>query len=287
MSDIGLFLDKVYEAYHHPRFISSDPLELVYNYEDERDREIAAFICAIFAYGQVKQIKRFLERFLALLGSEPYKFLLGLRSTDSIDTTALYYRFQTSKDVLLLTATLARIVQEYGSLDEAFACSSTDVKLLKLKLSAFARFFKETSHKVAEKHGIKNSKYFDFLVSDPADGSGCKRMNLFLRWVVRKDAVDLGLWKSLSPADLIIPLDVHIARTTRALGLAKRKNPSWLMAEEISDKLREICPHDPIKYDFSLSRLGIMKLCPPNPSPSHCSPCDLNGICLMCLSGRK
>jgi len=285
MSDIGLFLDKVYEAYHHPRFISSDPLELVYNYENGRNREIAAFICAIFAYGQVKQIKSFLKRFLALLGSEPYQFLLDFRPTDNIDTAKLYYRFQTSRDILLLITTLSYILKEYGSLDEAFIRNGEAP--LKHKLSMFARFFRETGCKLAEKHGINNSKYFNFLVTDPDDGSGCKRMNLFLRWVVRSDAVDLGLWKSLSPADLIIPLDVHIARITRALGLTKRKNSGWLMAEEISENLREICPHDPIKYDFSLSRLGIMKLCPPNPNPSYCSPCDLNGICSMCLRDGK
>jgi len=276
-TNIENFLDNVYEKYHKRCFLPSDPLHFVYRYEDDKDREIAAFICAIFAYGQVKQIKKFLDSFLSILGKSPYEYFINFKCGDGEKFKGLYYRFQDSNDILLLALTLSKILKEHGSLEAAFA-SETNI-VMRERISKFSKYFKKLSKDLAEDNNLKKGKYFNFLTPDPEDGSGCKRLNMFLRWVVRNDDIDLGIWKKVLPSDLIIPLDVHVGRIVKKIGITNRKNTGWRTAEEVSENLRKICPNDPIKYDFSLCRLGILKVCPANPSLENCHFCSLSELC--------
>jgi uncharacterized protein (TIGR02757 family) len=125
------------------------------------------------------------------------------------------------------------------------------------------------------------------FLADPADGSGCKRLNLFLRWMVRKSYPDLGIWDEIDPARLIIPLDTHVARLGRRLELTRRGSPGWKMAEEITQSLKCFDPSDPVKYDFALCHTGMQRSCPPDPGPETCRPCPLIRKCILSGGGGR
>ncbi len=279
------FLQAVYKKYHHNHFLPSDPLCLVHDYQENRDKELIAFLCAIFAYGNVMHIKKFLTRLLNVLGGSPYDFLMELDIESLKDNiSGLYYRFQNNNDVIILILTLSLIIRKNESLEKAFISSyakPTDEFELKEGLSGFVQYIRKTSREVSSLNKISMGEYYNFLFPDPKDGSCCKRLNLFLRWVVRNDNIDLGIWTAISPDKLLMPLDVHLGRIVKSLGLTKKKNSNWSMAEEVTKNLSQICPTDPTKYDFSLCRIGILKTCPTSPKDSSCPECEIEDICMF------
>jgi uncharacterized protein (TIGR02757 family) len=188
---------------------------------------------------------------------KPYEFVKSFDyDKDHSLFESIKHRFYTADDIAVLFHTLRRVYENYGSLKYLFMLYffSTE-EHLKHSISFFS---KNMLHLCAEKKQISNG--LKFMFPDPLKGSACKRTNLFLRWMVRKDSLDLGLWEDIPKNKLVIPVDTHIARIARELKLTKRKNVSWLMAEEITDNLRKYNPKDPVKYDFSLCHIGIRKM---------------------------
>jgi uncharacterized protein (TIGR02757 family) len=241
--------------YHYNCFNTSDfdtdPVQFPRRFSNPTDIEIMAFIAALFSYGKISQINSNLEKFIRISMNKPYEFILNFRPKQKIH---LGHRFYRNEDIKNLFLVLQQILAEYGSLKNFFlrGYSHSD-KNVKNAISNFSI----TTLKLFEKKKIKINHAIKFMFPIPDRGSACKRLNLFLRWMVRKDNIDIGLWNEIPKNKLVIPVDTHIARVSRILQLTKRKNVSWKMAEEITDELKIFDPNDPVKYDFSLCHLSI------------------------------
>jgi uncharacterized protein (TIGR02757 family) len=240
-------LDRLYFSYNRKCFIHPDPLECVYRYEDLRNREIAAVIASAFAFGRVSQILLTLDRVLGIMGPSPYDYLIATnkRSMQN-DFNRFVYRFVRDRHVVDFLAGIKQVIDGFGSLDACFAAGlSRDDETV---VPAMAFFVKQLTGK-----GLDPG----YLVADPLKGSACKRMNLLLRWMVRSDDVDPGGWNGLPKDKLVIPLDTHMHRISLALGLTARKQGNMKTAVDVTRSFGLICPDDPVKYDFALTRFGI------------------------------
>ncbi len=237
----------LYETYNRREYVHPDPLEFLYDYPDLRDREIVGLVSACLAYGNVHQILKTVSEVLRLMG-RPLSFIVHT-PRDSIRSKLkdFRYRFTTGEDLALLLIGIKGVVEEYGSLGECFRAGLADND--ETVLPAMRHFVKELA---SRGQGRPPS-----LLPLPERGSACKRLNLFMRWMVRHDRVDPGGWEGIPPAKLVIPLDVHIMRISSTLGLTQRKQADINTAIEITNAFRAIEPADPVKYDFALSRLGI------------------------------
>nr|QGT50894.1 TIGR02757 family protein [uncultured Elusimicrobia bacterium] len=246
MKKTALFLERIYALYTRPELISPDPLEFLSRYTNPADRELAALLAACFAYGNVKQIIKNINGIFAKMPRGPHAFIT---QTPHAKIKKIFvgfrYRFTGEEELCALLAALRRVIKEHGSLENCFLCYYKEENETVLPaLRAFARELREG----ADLHS---------LIPDPDKNSALKRLNLFLRWMVRQDAVDPGGWTRVSPAKLIVPVDVHMHRIARKLGLTKRNAADITTALEISRAFKKCCPHDPIKYDFCLTRFGI------------------------------
>ncbi|MCF8267436.1 MAG: TIGR02757 family protein [Ignavibacteriales bacterium] len=246
--------------YHYRYFdiskISPDPIEFPMRYKDPRDIEISAFLASVFAYGNVRQINSTLIRLDKIMESGPFNFIENYSSKKNLSVIeGIYHRFYSSEDIDGIFNILHRVYTTYGSLKYLFLLYYFEKdRDIKNSLSFFSASLKNIG-----KNYIKNERLLKFILPDPFSGSACKRMNLFLRWMVRKDHIDFGLWEEVSPAKLIIPVDTHVARISKQIGLTTKNTVSWKMAEEITEKLREINPVDPVKYDFAICHIGMRK----------------------------
>lgn len=252
MENLKKKFDELVKRYETPDFIKSDPVRFLHKYKRFQDIEIAGLVGSVLAYGKREAFLEKLDYIFKIMGSSPYAFCLNF------DKNALNhyfkdfkYRFNTGEDIILLINALNRFYNENENLD-SFVSKKIISSQEKAKQAVSIISDEFTS-------GI-TSKSYCYLFPSPKTGSACKRLNLFLKWMVRKSPVDAGIWKSLEPKDLIIPLDVHVARVSRGLKLTARKSNDWQTAEEITSALREFDPYDPIKYDFALFDIGIEKL---------------------------
>ena len=246
--------------YHYKAFdrssIAPDPLQFLHMFSDRKDIELIGFMASVFAYGNVKQILNTLNEILRISKREPYSYIMNFCAEEEI---TLKHRFYTSNDIKMLFLLLKKIYKHYGSIEKAFMDNYTasDDNIGKT-LSGFTAFMLSIAESLT---GIgKISQGIKFMFPDPLSGSACKRLNLFLRWMVRKDELDFGLWKGIRANQLVIPVDTHIARISRELNLTSRTNISWKMAEEITENLKRYDPVDPVKYDFALCHIGMRKL---------------------------
>ncbi|MHC1738188.1 MAG: TIGR02757 family protein [Ignavibacteriaceae bacterium] len=246
--------------YHYRAFdrsqLSPDPLEYPHRFNNPEEIELAAFIASVFAYGNVRQIGRGLNEILNIMAGEPLRYLTASREEKIRDDFGgLKHRFYTPEDIAALFVALGDMYKDGLSVGWLFGkCYEAVGGELKGGIGGFHKFFLERIGQKGEvTPGIR------FMFPQPERGSACKRINLFLRWMVRKDELDFGLWDFISPSELIIPVDTHIARIARELKLTKLKNVSWKMAEEITDNLRQYDKNDPVKYDFALCHIGIRK----------------------------
>jgi len=247
--------------YHYIVFdrsrLEPDPLQFPHLFEDEKDIEVMAFIASVFAYGNVKQIINSLNKFLLTCENKPYNLIKNYSAEDFQTHLSFIHRFYTSKDINQLFHLLNFVYREYGSLKKLFlSCYRKSDENVKNAITNFSRFFLEKTK--SEFGKISNGMKFMFPL--PEKGSACKRMNLLLRWMVRKDELDFGLWSEIPTSKLIIPVDTHIARICKQLKLTKRKNVSWKMAEEITNNLKKFDPNDPVKYDFAICHIGMRNL---------------------------
>lgn len=247
--------------YHYRAFdktkLKPDPLEFLYLFDNPEDIELIGFIASIFAYGNVRQIENTINNLLKLFDYKPHQFISNFSVKDSIKISGIRHRFYTEDDIKKLFFILNKEINQQRSIKNIFLkgyiFSDSNVKngisnFSNHFLNSFQGTFGEISN------GIK------FMFPLPEKGSACKRMNLFLRWMVRKDDLDLGLWSEIKTNKLVIPVDTHIARICKSLKLTKRKNVSWLMAEEITNNLKKFDKYDPVKYDFAICHIGIRKL---------------------------
>jgi uncharacterized protein (TIGR02757 family) len=265
-------LEKLYAKYSHRVFVPPDPLQFVYRYTDRRDMEIAAFLASALAYGRVRQIERSLTQLLDRMDNAPFEFTSHFDSPARAKLRSFKHRFTTGDDLSDLLALFRRVFYDSGSLESFFALGyhREDTTVLP-SLSRFC-------DALCRMHGGQVPAGLNYLPANPSRGSASKRLNLFLRWMVRGDEVDWGLWKCIDKARLIVPMDVHMGRLCRILGLHDDKTVSLSTALKVTRAFAEREPDDPVKYDFALSRIGIIGGCDGRHQP-RCCLCELSGIC--------
>ena len=244
--------------------ITPDPLELVLRYRDPRDQEVAGLIAAAFAYGRADIIVANVGRVLDRMQPSPFAYLANFdRDRAAADFAGFSHRFHKTPELVGLFDRIAKAIAIHGSLGELFRCcycdEDDDIG------PSLTRFVEALGP--------------DYLLTSPADGSACKRMNLFLRWMVRRTAPDLGIWGFVDPAKLVVPLDTHVHRIATFLGLNNRKTGDWKAAREITDRLAKLDRADPIRYDFAICRLGILDLCSRKRRKENCDVCQLRDVC--------
>jgi uncharacterized protein (TIGR02757 family) len=271
-------LEKLYRKYNHQNLIKPDPLQFIYNYTDKRDMEIAGLLSASLAYGRVEQIQNSLTKLLGIIGKSPYVFVLDFNQNKRNKLRDFKHRFNTGDDISDLLELLKIILKKHDCIEEYFlqGFDKSDENII----PALSKFCDTLIKIHSLKHDGKINHNLEYLLVSPSRGSVCKRMNLFLRWMIRNDEVDSGLWKNIDKAKLIVPIDVHMGRLCGFLGFHNKKNISLKTAIEITKHFAEIEPSDPVKYDFSLSRIGIVENCTGKYNAA-CQFCELNDFCKL------
>ena len=247
--EVREILDSYYLKFNRTEFIETDPISIPHSYEKKQDIEITAFWTAILAWGLRKTIINKAKELFRLMDNAPYDFILNHKPRDRKVFVNFKHRTFNYTDTLYFLEFLQFHYKHYESLEHAFLSNGSFISI-RDSLINFRNHFLSL-----EDFPMRTKKH----VSSPLSGSSCKRLNMLFRWMVRKDnyGVDLGLWKSIPIKELMLPLDVHVGRTSRRLGLLSRKQNDWKAVEELTEKLRIIDPADPSKYDFALLGLGL------------------------------
>jgi uncharacterized protein (TIGR02757 family) len=241
-------LEELYSLYNERKYVHPDPLEFLYDYPDPLDMELVGLIASSLAYGRVAQILKSVSSVLDKMHGSPRKFLMESSGNAIIAAySGFKHRFTTGDEMASMLIRARVMIEAYGSLQECFLKSFN--KDDETVLPALAAFIRQFNGDVSES---KNS-----LLPSPDKGSACKRLNLFLRWMVREDRVDPGGWKGIQASKLIIPLDTHMYRICSSLNMTCRKPADMATAMEITEYFRRISPEDPVRYDFAITRLGI------------------------------
>jgi uncharacterized protein (TIGR02757 family) len=267
-------LERLYETYDFAGRVPHDPIRVPMRYRGRRDKECAAFIAASLAYGRVTLFLPVIEEILSTMGRDPYAFLSEFEAKrQARPFSRITYRFQRPGDVAAFMHILSVLIRRHGSLEAAFLNHYREADPdVGPALSGF----------MAEALGVDTTPVYGrnlrpyglkFLFPSPERGGTCKRPALFLRWMVRGSDIDFGLWRRIPEEKLVIPLDTHIARVARCLGLTERKSNGWKTAVEITRSLKNLDPRDPLKYDFALCHRGIEGVC----AKHACGKCELDG----------
>lgn len=275
---LGSRLEPLYAAYNRAAG-ARDPIELVRPYAADDDREIAAFVAAGLAFGNVRAVMQSVRTVLEVMGPSPAAFVRSFDpKRDARPFESFVHRWIRGRDVAALLWALHKILSTHGTLERFFVegddPQAPDVTpgLESFSTRALALDFRAV-------YGRKPARaHVAYFFARPSTGSACKRLNLFLRWMVRRDAVDFGIWTRVPPARLVVPLDVHIIRLSRCLGLTGYTSPGWRMAAEITASLRRLDPHDPVRFDFSLCHLGMQGACGFGRQQRD-RECPLKGLC--------
>jgi uncharacterized protein (TIGR02757 family) len=253
--DLKKILDQKVKQYNRIDFIEKDPICIPHQYKKQQDIEIAAFFAAIFAWGNRTTIINKSNELLERMDFAPYDFCLKHQPKDLKKLIGFVHRTFNDTDALYCVEFFKHHYSQHESLESAFFTNQTTRKkrnTVEAGLTHFQQYFMslEDAPKRTQKH-----------IASPGSGSTCKRLNMFLRWMVRKDqqGVDFGLWNSVKPAELIIPIDVHVARVSRALGILNRPQTDWQAALELTEYCRTLDAKDPVKYDFALFSMGVIE----------------------------
>ena len=245
-------------------------------------QEVAALIASCFAYGAVGIILRSLESIFKGIGPSPRRFVENFDPRNGLNAfRGFKHRFNDGRDLCALLWAVRLMIEQAGSINDFYLRGhDSDAEDVSESLNAFSLAIRAFDYRpIFGPDGIPKDSYFQFLFPAPVSGSACKRLCMFLRWVVRPaDGVDLGLWHGVNPSQLVIPVDTHIQRICSYLGFSRRKSADWRMACEITASLRQLDPFDPVKYDFFLAHLGISQGCD-GKDVSVCSACKISGIC--------
>ena len=254
--------------------ISPDPLELVHRYSDPLDQEVAGLIAAAFAYGRAEIIVANIGGVLAKMGPSPFAYLKRIADSGQRieDFRGFSHRFHKTVDLVLFLSCIAAAIKTHGSLGQLFR-TCYDARDADVGPS-LTRFIDELRSPIRYPPSA-----IRYLLTSPRDGSACKRMLLYLRWMVRRHPPDLGLWTFVDPAKLVMPVDTHIHRIATFLGLNRRKSADWKTARALTTRLAKFDSADPIRYDFALCRLGILDLCSRKRRKENCDVCLLRDVC--------
>lgn len=271
-------LGRLYAEFNVDQSVA-DPVWMVRRYERPDDREVVAFIAAALAFGRVQSVLNSIDGMLKVMGASPAEFVRRFDpSRDRAVFTHLVHRWTNGADFAALVWIMHQMIEQSGSIEgffaEGLAGDAVDVgdALQSFSTRALALDVSQVYGKRRPKPGVA------YFFSRPSSGGACKRLNLFLRWMVRQDQVDLGVWTKVRPGQLIVPLDTHVIRVGRCLRLTKLKSPGWRMAADITASLRAIDPVDPIKFDFSICHIGMMSACGFEKTFGD-SRCPLKGAC--------
>lgn len=249
-SELKSFLDEKVELYNRPDFIESDPIQIPHLFTQKEDIEIAGFLAATIAWGNRKMIINNAKKMTDLMGNAPYDFIMSHNEDDLERFSTFVHRTFNSQDFIGFIKSLQHIYRNHNGLEAVFA-KNQEANSMQKSISEFKKIFFEINYLPrTEKH-----------ISDPVNGSAAKRINMYLRWMVRQDnkGVDLGIWKSIAPAVLSCPLDVHSGNVARKLELLTRKQNDAKALLELDTNLRLLDPNDPVKYDFALFGLGVFE----------------------------
>lgn len=274
--ELRAVLEKLYHKYNRRELIWPDPLQFVYHYESSADMELAGFFASALAYGRVAQIEKSLNNLFGRMEHGPREFVEGFSRRSRKELEGFKHRFNTADDIGDICELLSWVIGKYGSLERYFCefynCSDVD------SADALAGFCDSLIERYRRVKRRPLSRGLNYLLSSPSRGSASKRLHLFLRWMVRDDDVDTGIWKSVDAAKLLVPVDVHIARLSGILGLHNRRTINISAVREITAGFGLIEPSDPVKYDFALSRIGIVEDCT-GAYREQCEVCELFGYC--------
>jgi uncharacterized protein (TIGR02757 family) len=289
-TELKATLDGLYASFNAPDS-ATDPIQLVRRFSRADDREVVAFCAAGLAFGRVASVLQSIERLLAVMGDHPAAYVRGFdprREAAAFD--GLGHRWTRGPDLLALVWLLKQMLDRHGSIEGFFldgadrfdAAAAPDIgpALDDFSRRARALDLRGAYGRVPRQPGVC------YFFARPSSGSACKRLNLFLRWMVRRDALDLGVWTRIPAAALVIPLDTHVIRLGRCLRLTRYTSPGWRMAQDITAALRRFDPADPVKYDFALCHLGMMNACGFNRAQKD-SQCPLRGVCRPRASTRR
>jgi uncharacterized protein (TIGR02757 family) len=278
-------LDSLYSSYNDAES-PADPIQIVRRYSEPADREVVGFCAAALAFGRVASVLQSIERLMVVLGPSPAAFVRGFNpKRDGREIKPLIHRWTRGADLIALLIILRRML-ESGSIERFFAVGFDPAAA---DISGALESFSERALAIDLREAYGNTPRHPgvgYFFPRPSSGSGCKRMNLFLRWMVRKDAVDLGVWSGIPPSKLIVPLDTHVIRVGRCLRLTRYTSPGWKMAAQITELLRALDPVDPVKYDFSLCHIGMAEQCGFNRAQGDAI-CPLKGLCRPRPRGRR
>ena len=251
--------------------IEPDPLQLVLRYDDPRDQEVAGLLAGAFAYGRADIVVRNVGGVLERMVPSPYEYLVNFDRVEGRRRFAGFaHRFHKTPELIDLLTCIAVALRDHGTLGELFrGCYRDADDDIAPSLTRFVNAL----------IGTRRTKALDYLLTSPANHSACKRMNLFLRWMVRRTPPDLGIWDFVDPAKLVMPVDTHIHRIATFLGLNNRKSADWKAARALTDRLARFDRADPVRYDFAICRLGILDLCSRKRHKENCDVCLLRDVC--------
>lgn len=284
--DLGGRLDALYHDFNCEES-ATDPVHLVRPFTDPADREIAGFCAAGLAFGRVGSVINSIRTLFAIMGPHPARFVRTFDpSAPHPELRAMVHRWTRGVDLVALLWILRQMLDSHGSIEAFFlegyspedadiglALDSFSTRALALDIrKAYGRAPKRGANGLPIRAGVC------YFFPRPSAGSACKRMNLFVRWMVRRDEVDLGVWTKIPPSKLVVPLDTHIIRLGRCLRLTKYTSPGWKMAADITASLRRLDPVDPVRFDFSLCHVGMMNACGFGRAQGD-TQCPLRGLC--------
>lgn len=278
-SALGPRLEQLYEAYNRED-AAADPIQIVRRYKAPADQEIVGFCAAALAFGRVASVLNTVETLTRVLGSEPAQYVRRFEpKAPHPELRAMVHRWTRGTDIVALLWLLRQMIDRSGSIEgfflEGYDPAATD---LSGALDSFSRRAMALDLKAVYGRRVPARTGVGYFFTRPSAGSGCKRLNLFLRWMVRRDEVDLGAWTSIPASKLIVPLDTHVIRLGRCLRLTHYTSPGWRMAAEITASLRAIDPVDPVRFDFSICHVGMMNACGFGRRQGDAQ-CPLKGIC--------
>ena len=279
-------LDRLYGSFNYPDS-ATDPIQIVRRWKTPEDREIVALCASALAFGRVSSVLQSVERVVRMMEGAPAAYV---RTFDPHRQGAAFagvvHRWTRGPDLVALLWIMRQMIDNAGSIEDFFltgydpGLEDIEPALDSFSRRALALDLRAAYGKVPKRPGVC------YFFPRPSAGSGCKRLNLFLRWMVRRDGLDLGVWTRVSPAKLVVPLDTHVIRVGRCLGLTRRISPGWPMARDITASLRRLDAEDPVKYDFALCHLGMMNACGFN-RPQADSQCPLRGACRPLRDKRR
>lgn len=275
---LGPALDTLYESYNREES-AADPVHLVRPYRDNADREIAGFCAAALAFGRVASVLNSITTLFSIMGPHPAEFVRRFDPQAAhVDLREMVHRWTKGVDLVALLWIVRQMLDRKGSLEaffaDGYAPDHEDIgpALDSFSTRALALDMKRAYKRVPQRPGVC------YFFPRPSKGSACKRLNLFLRWMVRSDQIDLGVWTLIPAGKLIVPLDTHVIRLGRCLRLTGYTSPGWRMASDITASLRELDPTDPVRFDFSICHVGMMNACGFGRTQAD-SQCPLRGLC--------